>query len=64
VSLIFNIYNVFIGALSKFREHNQGRLPQRIVIYRDGVVDGEIAYVHKHEVALIKVWSHMSLYSL
>lgn len=55
MSLIFNIYNVFIGALSKFREHNQGRLPQRIVIYRDGVVDGEIAYVHKHEVALIKV---------
>jgi len=46
---------VFIGAVSKFVEHNQGRLPERIVIYRDGVGDGQIAYVHHHEVALIKV---------
>jgi len=55
VSVIFNIYNVFIEALSKFREHNQGRLPQRIVIYRDGVGEGQIAHVYHHEVALIKV---------
>jgi len=55
LSLIFHIYNVFIGALIKFREHNDGRLPERIVIYRDGVGDGQIAYVHSHEVPLIKV---------
>jgi hypothetical protein len=36
-------------------EHNQGCLPKRIVIYRDGVGDGQIAYVYHHEVALIKV---------
>jgi aubergine-like protein len=36
-------------------EHNEGYLPQRIVIYRDGVGEGQIEYVYKHEVALIKV---------
>jgi aubergine-like protein len=46
---------VFVGALSKFMEHNQGSLPKRIVIYRDGVGDGQLAYVHQHEVALIQV---------
>jgi len=55
VSLIFNIYNVFIEALSKFREYNQGRLPQRIVIYRDGVGEGQLAFVYRYEVDLIKV---------
>jgi hypothetical protein len=34
------------------------------VIYRDGVGEGQIEYVYKHEVALIKVWSHVSLCSL
>jgi hypothetical protein len=36
-------------------EHNGGWLPNQIVIYRDGVGDGQIAYVYHHEVALIKV---------
>lgn len=27
-----------------------GNLPQRIFIYRDGVGDGQIPYVHSHEV--------------
>jgi len=55
LSLIFNICIVFIGALSKFMEYNHGYLPNRIVIYRDGVGDGKIAFVFHREVSLIKV---------
>jgi aubergine-like protein len=46
---------MFIGALHKYREHNQGCLPQRIVIYRDGVGEGQIPYVNEHEVGTLKV---------
>ncbi|XP_022818139.1 piwi-like protein Siwi [Spodoptera litura] len=41
------------SALKKFREVN-GALPNRIFIYRDGVGDGQIPYVHSHEVEEIK----------
>ncbi|XP_013136803.1 PREDICTED: protein aubergine-like, partial [Papilio polytes] len=41
------------SALRKFRERN-GTLPSRIFIYRDGVGDGQIPYVHTHEVCEIK----------
>jgi aubergine-like protein len=35
-------------------EYNGGALPQRIVIYRDGVGEGQIPHVYKHEVELLK----------
>ncbi|KDR24113.1 Protein piwi, partial [Zootermopsis nevadensis] len=41
-------------ALHKYKEYNGGALPQRIVIYRDGVGEGQIPYVYKHEVELLK----------
>jgi len=37
------------GALEKFHEAN-GCLPERIVVYRDGVGDGQLAAVVQHEV--------------
>jgi aubergine-like protein len=46
---------MFTEALYKYRKHNQNRLPQRIVIYRDGVGEGQIPYVYEHEVDKIKV---------
>jgi len=46
---------IFTGALQKYREYNHGYLPQRIVLYRDGVGDGQIPYVYKHEVVVLKV---------
>jgi hypothetical protein len=46
---------VFTEALHKYREHNQGCLPQRIVIYRDGVGEGQIRYVYENEVGTLKV---------
>lgn len=38
------------GALAKFHETN-GCLPERIIVYRDGVGDGQLAAVHEHEVS-------------
>lgn len=37
------------GALKNFHRIN-GTLPERIVVYRDGVSDGQLESVHKHEV--------------
>ncbi|KAK7869731.1 hypothetical protein R5R35_011798 [Gryllus longicercus] len=41
-------------ALRKFMDYNDGHLPQRIVVYRDGVGEGQIPYVFQHEVTLMK----------
>ena len=40
-------------AVQKFAEVNQA-LPSRIVLYRDGVGDGQISYVHEHEVVNLR----------
>jgi aubergine-like protein len=44
----------FAEALHKYREYNGGALPQRIVIYRDGVGEGDIHTVCTHEVENLK----------
>lgn len=41
-------------AVSKFREVNAGKLPSRIVMYRDGVGEGQIPFVFSTEVKTIK----------
>ena len=41
-------------ALHKYRAYNNA-LPQRIVVYRDGVGEGQITYVYHHEVVLVEV---------
>ncbi|XP_046997505.1 piwi-like protein Siwi isoform X1 [Schistocerca americana] len=43
-----------IKALRKYQQVNQGSLPQRIFLYRDGVGEGQLHYVFEHEVALLK----------
>ncbi|XP_071451849.1 piwi-like protein Siwi [Hetaerina americana] len=43
-----------IKALHKFRSYNNGNLPKKIVLYRDGVGEGQITYVFQHEVELLK----------
>ena len=40
--------------LRKFQDIN-GSLPSRIIMYRDGVGDGQIPYVMEHEIKAIKV---------
>lgn len=44
-----------LKALHKFRQHNNGSLPARLIVYRDGVGDGQIPYIMKHEVSLLQV---------
>lgn len=41
-------------AAKKYQKLNNA-LPDRILIYRDGVGDGQIPYVHEHEVKAILV---------
>jgi len=41
-------------ALSKYRNKN-GTLPTSIVVYRDGVGEGQISHVYRTEVRLLQV---------
>lgn len=40
-------------AVKQFEEINQA-LPERLLFFRDGVGEGQLAYVHEHEVGQIK----------
>ncbi|XP_014300280.1 piwi-like protein Siwi [Microplitis demolitor] len=58
-----------IKALRKYSDLNGGKLPSRIVVYRDGVGDGQIPYVLEHEVnhlreALAKFYGRAELVKL
>lgn len=37
-------------ALRKYQDYNNGTLPKRILIYRDGVGDGQLQYVRDQEI--------------
>lgn len=43
-----------VKALHAYKLRNNNALPQRIVIYRDGVGEGQIPYVYEHEVEQLK----------
>ena len=45
--------NSSTAALRKYQEINND-LPERIIIYRDGVGDGQLKLVVEHEVAQLK----------
>lgn len=47
--LVDRIQICYRGALEKYHEVN-GTLPERIIVYRDGVGDGQLASVYEHEV--------------
>ncbi|CAG5096449.1 Similar to Siwi: Piwi-like protein Siwi (Bombyx mori) [Cotesia congregata] len=58
-----------VKALRKYAELNGDKLPSRIVVYRDGVGDGQIPYVLEHEVdhlreALSKLYGNAELVKL
>lgn len=42
------------GALEAWRYYNNNQLPDRIIIYRDGVGDGQLSYIHDHELPQIQ----------
>lgn len=45
---------VNLEALLKYKSKN-GSLPTSLVVFRDGVGEGQISHVHKTEVKLLKV---------
>jgi len=49
----------FSEALAKYRAKN-GSLPTSIVVFRDGVGEGQISHVHKTEVKLLQVMYSIS----
>ena len=49
-----NLKPNIIKMLRKYNDLN-GNLPSRIILYRDGVGDGQIPYVMEHEIKEIKV---------
>lgn len=56
------IASFMLMACTKYQEQNKV-LPERIVVYRDGVGDGQIPYVKEHEVELIKKKLSTELYT-
>lgn len=54
IFLKFFLILFILEALMKYRSKN-GALPTSIVIYRDGVGEGQISHVHKTEIKLLKV---------
>lgn len=59
-----NVADNVLRALHKFKSHNGGNLPARIIVYRDGVGDGQIPYILKHEVTLLQVRPHGNIYNI
>lgn len=58
--LVDSLGPCFVAAIKKFAECNQGP-PNRIVLFRDGVGDGQLAHVSQHEAAqLEKCFSNFS----
>ena len=42
-------------AIMEYNARNR-ELPERIIIYRDGVGDGQLQYIHEHELPQIKTF--------
>lgn len=45
-------------AVERFQNANENQLPKTIVVFRDGVGDGNLRYVYEQEVQNIKVHRH------
>ncbi len=52
----------FVKALRHYCQQNSGLYPQRIVVFRDGVGEGDIDYVKN--VSWLKQWYHIALESI
>jgi eukaryotic translation initiation factor 2C len=52
--IIEDLHGMATELMKQFQEGSGGRLPARIIFYRDGVSDGEKGTVVKHEVRALK----------
>lgn len=51
--LVDSLNKTFVEALEKYQQEN-GKLPDKVIVYRDGVGDGRLDYCKLHEVGQIK----------
>jgi len=49
-----SMVQAFTRALDAYQKNNSGALPERIIVYRDGVSEGQVRYVKETEIANIK----------
>ena len=47
------VISISIESLDKFKRHN-GCYPARVIIYRDGLSDGQFAYAHEFEIPQVQ----------
>ncbi|KAH7911489.1 ribonuclease H-like domain-containing protein [Hygrophoropsis aurantiaca] len=47
--MITNLKSMMVERLNLFRKHNGNKLPQRVLVYRDGVSEGQFAIVRDEE---------------
>lgn len=52
--MVTNLDSMMVERLNLFKAYNNGLLPQRILVYRDGVSEGQFAIVLGQELPLIK----------
>ena len=50
-------------AVQKYKEFpgNNGALPKHVMVFRDGVGEGQLDYVKQHEIPAIRVRGHIHL---
>ena len=54
VEMVEALTEAMFGLLKTFKNKNQGRLPKHIIVYRDGVGDGQFERVLKNELPCIR----------
>ncbi|XP_054718038.1 protein argonaute-4-like [Uloborus diversus] len=54
IEIILDLENMVLDLLRAYYRKNQGRKPEKIIFYRDGVSEGEFAKVKEHEVNCIR----------
>ncbi|KAJ5086789.1 hypothetical protein NUU61_008096 [Penicillium alfredii] len=54
VENVENLREMIVGRLKVWQEHNKGSLPQNILIYRDGVSEGQFPMVKNEELPAVR----------
>ncbi|KAH7882934.1 ribonuclease H-like domain-containing protein [Phlebopus sp. FC_14] len=53
MEMITDLKNMMIARLNLYKSHNSGKLPQRVLVYRDGVSEGQFNIVRMEELPQI-----------
>lgn len=53
VEMVFGLRDAMVSLLNQFKDRNGGKIPAHIIIYRDGVSDGQFDQAYSVEVPVI-----------